>query len=112
MTADEFSIHSCGRSEVDGDLDDEEVIKPAMVEYGLDFVIGQPSVVVRHEGDFPCFEPTLTRIILPINLGVISCALVMAASFIGRGVSLAAHKGIFCHLEIRQFRWFPALRRP
>lgn len=99
MTANEISVHAGGRTEIEGHFNDEKVPKSAVAQHSVDLVVRQTSFVVSHDGDFPGLEKRCPPLILPIDLGVAFFAFVVATSFVGGDVRLAANEGISGHGE-------------
>jgi hypothetical protein len=99
MTTNELFVHPSGRTEIDSDLDCEEVPKPAATQHSVDFVIRKPSFVVRHDGNFPGLQETTSAVILPKKFGAIARTLILAAAFISGDVGLGTNEGISRHLE-------------
>ncbi len=112
MAADELSVHTGGRAEVDSDLDYDKAVKTTMAQHIVDLFIRETSLVIRHHRDLPGFEPTLLTLVLPVDLCVVYRAPVLATPRVGLNVRLTTNEGISCDGETLQERGFPALLRP
>lgn len=110
MLTDEFLADSSRWTKVDRDLNDQETVITTMLQYLLNLLVGQASLVIRDHGDLPGLQPRLQSLVLPKDLRVIGEALIMAIAGIRRRRCLAANEAIAHDLVALQM-WGPSPSR-
>src|ERR1700733_3791808 len=102
-------VYSDRRTKIDCDLDGQKTVMTAVLQDHFHVVIGQPTFVIRHDGDLPGLKPAISALVLPEDLCIVGGALVLTTAGIRGRCCLARHEAIahdFVPLQLRRLSRF------